>query len=86
MNRKFVKENKKPLKEFLSFIVAAALGAKGLNDIDKVIDSSPELTKKREDLRQIGKELTVKMRKYIEDNPEQADRLKKKWSYYLKKY
>ena len=48
MNKKFVKENKKVLREFISNIVAAALGAKGLRDIDKVIDANPELKRKKQ--------------------------------------
>ena len=57
MNKKFVKENKKVLREFISNIVAAALGAKGLRDIDKVIDANPELKRKKAEINKSAQEL-----------------------------
>tara|TARA_R100000742_G_C4253252_1_gene71374 strand:- start:587 stop:850 length:264 start_codon:yes stop_codon:yes gene_type:complete len=86
MNRKFITENKKPLREWLTNLIAAVLGVKGLKGIDKIIDDNPELSKKREDLKKTSKELADRMRKYIADNPEEAEKLEKKWSYYLKRY
>ena len=86
MNRKFVKENKKVLREFLSNIVAAALGAKGLRDIDKVIDANPELKQRKAELNKNAQELTTRIKKFIAANPEDAARLKKKYSHYLKRY
>ena len=86
MNKKFVKENKKALREFLSNIVAAALGAKGLRDIDKVIDSNPELKRKKVEINKNAQELTTRIRKFIEDNPQDAKRLRKKYAHFLKRY
>ena len=86
MNKKFVKENKKVLREFISNIVAAALGAKGLRDIDKVIDATPELKRKKAEINKSAQELTTRIKKFIEDNPQDAKRLKKKYSHYLKRY
>ena len=86
MNKKFVKENKKVLREFISNIVAAALGAKGLRDIDKVIDANPELKRKKAEINKSAQELTTRIKKFIEDNPQDAKRLKKKYSQYLKRY
>ena len=86
MNKKFVKENKKVLREFISNIVAAALGAKGLRDIDKVIDANPELKRKKAEINKSAQELTTRIKKFIEDNPKDAKRLKKKYSHYLKRY
>tara|TARA_B100000214_G_scaffold305274_1_gene236181 strand:+ start:762 stop:1025 length:264 start_codon:yes stop_codon:yes gene_type:complete len=86
MNRKFVKENKKPLREWFTNLIAAILGVKSLKGIDKIIDDNPELSKKRTALKKSSKELADRMRKYIADNPEEAEKLEKKWSYYLKRY
>ena len=86
MNRKFVKENKKVLRECLSNIVAAALGAKGLRDIDKVIDANPELKQRKAEINKNAQELTTRIKKFIAANPEDAAKLKKKYSYYLKRY
>ena len=50
MNKKFIKENKKQLREFFSKAIAAIIAAKGTSKIHKAIDKSPELSKKRADL------------------------------------
>ena len=48
MNKKFVKENKKPLREFLSAIVAAIVAGKASGKIDRAISKNPELKKQRD--------------------------------------
>ena len=57
MNKKFIKENKKQLREFFSKAIAAIIAAKGTSKINKVIDKSPELSKKRADIVKHSRDL-----------------------------
>ena len=50
MNRKFVKENKKALKEFFIDILKNALSKKAISNMDKILDADPELKKESRNL------------------------------------
>ena len=69
MNKKFVKENKKPLREFLSAIVAAIVAGKASGKIDRAINKNPELRKQRDKVQKMGKEFDKELRDYLKKNP-----------------
>ena len=48
MNRKFVKENKKVLKEFIFSMLAGLLSKRAISNMDRLIDASPELKKEKD--------------------------------------
>ena len=65
MNKKFVKENKKQLKEFLGTLLTKAVGAtltRGF-DKEKEFEKFPELKKSQDDLRKLGRQLDKRLEK-----------------------
>ena len=76
MKKKFIKENKKQLREFFSKAIAAIIAAKGTSKIHKAIDKSPELSKKRADLVKHSRDLEKRIKQQIKDNPKAAKELK----------
>ena len=78
MNKKFIKENKKQLREFFSKAIAAIIAAKGTSKIHKAIDKSPELSKKRADLvkhsRDLEKRIKQQIKKATQQNQNQIQR------------
>jgi len=83
MNRKFVKENKHILREFIAGIVAAVIGAKGSRDINKMIDKNPVLKAKRTELRADVKALEKKIQDYVKKNPHRKAAMQKAFSDYM---
>lgn len=75
MNRKFIKENKSVLKEFIASVLGAILAKRGVSKLDKFIDSQPELKRKRQEIEKLGKDLTARIEKVKKTNPELAKRL-----------
>ena len=53
MNRKFVKENKQVLKEFLGKLIVNILTKKNKRALDKVIAADPTLRKNKDDMIKI---------------------------------
>jgi len=77
MNRKFVKENKKAIREFLGTLLTKAVGAtltKGF-DKEKEFEKFPELKKSQDDLRKIGRQLDKRLQKIKKTRPELYARL-----------
>ena len=70
MNKKFVKENKKPLREFLSAIVAAIVAGKASGKIDRAINKNPELKRQRDKVQKMGKEFDAKIKAHLKKYPE----------------
>tara|TARA_R100000152_G_C6611039_1_gene64901 strand:+ start:41 stop:301 length:261 start_codon:yes stop_codon:yes gene_type:complete len=75
MNRKFIKENKSVLKEFIASVLGAILAKRGVSKLDKFIDSQPELKRKRQEIEKLGKDLKARIEKVKKTNPELAKRL-----------
>jgi len=78
MNKKFVKENKKQLKEFLGTLLTKAVGAtltRGF-DKEKEFEKFPELKKSQDDLRKLGRQLDKRLEKIKRTRPEVYARLK----------
>ena len=70
MNRKFVKENKKVLREFFGKAIVNFFVNQGKRDIARMIDKDPELRKVRSRLIQNTKELNKRLPALKKSNPE----------------
>jgi hypothetical protein len=70
MNRKFVKENKKVLREFLGKAIVNFFTNQGKRDIARMIDNDPNLKKVRSDLIRTTKELNKRLPALKKSNPE----------------
>ena len=75
MNRKFIKENKSVLKEFIANLLGAILSKRGVSKLDKFIDSKPELKKKKQDIEKLGNDLKDRIEKVKKNDPELAKKL-----------
>ena len=78
MNRKFVKENKTLVKEFIGAIIKSIIGNKAAKNINNMIDSDPELRKTRDDFVRLGKSLRDKLSDIKKRDPERYEYLVKK--------
>tara|TARA_A100001201_G_scaffold64343_1_gene60630 strand:- start:646 stop:879 length:234 start_codon:yes stop_codon:yes gene_type:complete len=70
MNRKFVKENKKVLREFLGKAIVSFLTNQGKRSINRQINNDPELKKVSDDLKKLNKELNKRLPALKKTNPE----------------
>ena len=70
MNRKFVKENKKVLREFFKNALINLITKGGNKAIDKAIDKNPRLKQHRKDLNQYRKDLEKVAPKLKKSHPE----------------
>ena len=70
MNRKFVKENKKVLREFLGKAIVNFFTNQGKKEIARMIDNDPELRKVRSSLIKNTKELNKRLPALKKSNPE----------------
>jgi hypothetical protein len=70
MNRKFVKENKKELREFLGSIITKIVGGSLSKGIDRDLDNYPGIKKSKDDLLKVSKELDKRLEKMKTRNPE----------------
>ena len=84
MNRKFVKENKKVLKEFIFSMLAGLLSKRAISNMDRLIDASPELKKEKDAIVRMSISLRKKISKTKNDNPSLYNKMKK--DPLLKKY
>ncbi len=75
MNRKFIKENKSVLKEFIASVLGANLAKRGVSKWKKFIDSQPEMKRKIQEIEKLGKDLKARIEKVKKTNPELAKRL-----------
>ena len=77
MNRKYIKENKKALREFLGATIAAIVtGAltKGF-DSKKELDKHPDLKKSRQELDKVTSDLDKRLEKLKRKDPEAYKRI-----------
>ena len=79
MNRKFIKENKTLVKEFIGAIIKSIIGNKAAKNINNMIDSDPELRKTRDDFVRLGKSLRDKLADIKKRDPERYEYLVKKY-------
>tara|TARA_R110000868_G_C10350907_1_gene716279 strand:+ start:39 stop:293 length:255 start_codon:yes stop_codon:yes gene_type:complete len=70
MNRKFVKENKKELREFIGSIISSIVGSALTRNIDRDLDKYPGIKKSKDDLLKVSKELDKRLEKMKTRNPE----------------
>ena len=77
MNRKFVKENKQVLKEFLGKLIVNILTKKNKRALDKVIAADPTLRKNKDDMIKLSKKIQDKISDIEKSNPKLAQSLRK---------
>ena len=78
MNRKFVKENKKTIREFLGNAIVNIIGRVASNRINRMIDNDPKLRKTRDDYIKLGKQIDDRLKKLKQKNPEEYEKFIKK--------
>ena len=77
MNRKFVKENKRVLREFLGKLIVNILTKKNKRALDKVIAADPTLRKNKDDMIKLSKKIQDKISDIEKSNPKLAQSLRK---------
>ena len=76
MNRKFVKENKTFLREFIADILSKILTGRAEKTVKNLIDKDPELQKKRKELFRLRKSVEDRMAKIKKSDPKLYNQLK----------
>ena len=76
MNRKFVKENKVVLKEFIGALIGAVVTGALSRDVKKKIANDPAFQKRGEEIKKLSKDLAKKLEKYKKTDPEKYKELK----------
>tara|TARA_A100001011_G_scaffold245648_1_gene253656 strand:+ start:195 stop:437 length:243 start_codon:yes stop_codon:yes gene_type:complete len=79
MNRKFVKENKSLVREFVSALIASIVAGKLNKSLEKKLMSKPETKKDIQDLRNMKKDLDNKLDRIRKSDPKTYKMIK---SYY----
>ena len=79
MNRKFVKENKTLVKEFIGSIIKSIIGNRAAKNINNMIDSDPQLRKTRDDFVRLNKQLEDRFADIKKRDPERYEYLVKKY-------
>jgi len=82
MNKKYIKENKKAIREFLGGILGAVLAGRVSVDMDKEIKKNPELMKQRDKLKTAASQMEKTAREMAKKYPEKVPALRK----YYKKF
>tara|TARA_Y100000992_G_C21111419_1_gene417496 strand:- start:390 stop:632 length:243 start_codon:yes stop_codon:yes gene_type:complete len=77
MNRKFVKENKQVLKEFIGKLLVNILTKRNKKALDKVIAADPTLKNKKQDMIRLRKSIESRLDKLDKSNPELIANLRK---------
>tara|TARA_B100001564_G_scaffold315735_1_gene290631 strand:+ start:925 stop:1164 length:240 start_codon:yes stop_codon:yes gene_type:complete len=77
MNKKFVKENKSVLKEFLGAAIAAMVTGAMSSKLKKQLNDDPDIKKKKQELAKITADLRKRLEKTKTRNPELYNLLKK---------
>jgi len=80
MNRKYIKENKKLVKEFIGTLVKAIL-SKQADSIVKKIANDPETKGDVKQIRKLTKDIEKKLNKMQKTNPDFAKKFKQKYGY-----
>ena len=61
MNRKFVKENKKVVREFLGGLLTKIVTGKVNRKVQNLIDNDPEIKKSKEKIKNLEKQMLSKI-------------------------
>ena len=69
MNRKFIKENKPLVREFLGKLLTNIILGKVDKDFQKLIDKDPSIQQKKEKIKDMEKQLLDKVRDAYKNNP-----------------
>ena len=77
MNRKFVKENKQVLREFIGKLLSNILLKRNKREIDKFINSDPTLKKKRDNMLKLTKDMEKRLDSMEKSAPELVANLRK---------
>jgi|TARA_B100000085_G_scaffold136694_1_gene124549 arginine/ornithine N-succinyltransferase beta subunit len=77
MNRKFVKENKQVLREFIGKLLSNILLRRNKREIDKYINADPTLKKHRDDIKKLRKSMEARLDKMEKSAPEVVANLRK---------
>jgi|TARA_A100001515_G_scaffold48122_1_gene38043 hypothetical protein len=77
MNRKFVKENKQVLREFIGKLLVSLITKKNKRALDKAIEADPALKKNRQEMDKLTKDIRDRINKLQKTNPEIAKNLRK---------
>ena len=70
MNRKFVKENKTLVREFISGLIASIVAGKLSKGLEKKLMAKPETRKEIEKIRTIRNSIKTKLDRIKRDDPE----------------
>ena len=81
MKRKFVKENKAVLREFVGSIISAIVTGKLSRDVSKKLNADPEFKSKRKEIEKLTSDLAKRLEKTKTRNPELYKILKKSLTY-----
>jgi len=84
MNKKFVTENKRVLREFFIDMLTSLVSKRAISNLDKIIDADPELKKEKDAIVRMSNSLRKKVQKAKKDDPAQYKRFLK--NPLLKKY
>jgi|TARA_B100000073_G_scaffold255253_1_gene215253 uncharacterized protein YaaR (DUF327 family) len=77
MNRKFVKENKTLVKEFLSDLITKVLTGKSHRDIQKRLNSDPKIQQHKANIKRIEQQIIDKVDNIRKNDPDFDKRLKR---------
>jgi hypothetical protein len=77
MNRKFVKENKQVLREFIGKLLVNILTKRNKKALDKLIAADPTLKTKKQDMLRLRKSIESRLDKLDKSNPELISNLRK---------
>ncbi len=77
MNRKFVKENKQVIREFIGKLLVNILTKRNKKALDKVIAADPTLKAKKQDMIRLRKSIESRIDKLDKSNPDLIANLRK---------
>lgn len=77
MNRKFVKENKQVIREFIGKLLVNILTKRNKKALDKVIAADPTLKAKKQDMIKLRKSIESRIDKLDKSNPDLIANLRK---------
>ena len=69
MNRKFVKENKKALKEFFIDMLSNLVSKRAIGNMDKLIDADPALKKRKDGIIRMSNDMRKRIAKVKKEDP-----------------
>jgi hypothetical protein len=69
MNKKFIKENKPLVREFLGSLITKIVTGRAPAKFQKALDNDPVIQKQKDQLKKIEKQMLDKIKKGYETNP-----------------